>query len=91
MVDEQQVAQIIPMHPSNCAACGQRVIDLNKAIVPWAESKNTSTSPITVVDCWTGFDADKDTVDGVHPNSATGIQKLANSWYAPLAAVLQKS
>jgi lysophospholipase L1-like esterase len=85
---EAQVAQIIPMNPPNCAECAQRVVDLNKAIVAWAASKGTGESPITVVDCWTGFDAAKDTGDGVHPNSS-GNQKLASCWYGPLAQTIK--
>lgn len=77
------VAQIIPMAPSNCADCGNRVIALNKAIAAWAPTKNTTSSPITVVDCWTGFSATSDTIDGVHPNNS-GNTKMANSWYQPL-------
>ncbi|KAF2678294.1 carbohydrate esterase family 3 protein [Lentithecium fluviatile CBS 122367] len=82
------VAQIIPMNPSGCSACGQRVVDLNAAIKTWASSKNTTTSPITVVDCWTGFETASMTGDGVHPNEA-GNQKLATSWYALLAGVIK--
>ncbi|KAH8912330.1 SGNH hydrolase [Coniochaeta sp. PMI_546] len=82
------VAQIIPMNPPNCAQCAQRVIALNKAIPDWAAAKNTTESPITVVDCWTGFDDAKDTNDGVHPNSS-GNQKMANCWFDPLVRVLK--
>ncbi|GAA4602404.1 lysophospholipase L1-like esterase [Actinoplanes octamycinicus] len=81
------VAQIIPMNPSTCAACAQRVTILNAAIPAWAAGLTTATSPITVVDQWTGFDTATDTYDGVHPNDA-GNTKLANRWYPPLAAAL---
>ena len=76
------------MKPSNCPQCGDRVVALNKAIPAWAAAKNTTDSPIVVVDCWTGFDPAKDTGDGVHPNSA-GNQKLADAWYAPLVRAIQ--
>ncbi|KAF3037386.1 hypothetical protein E8E12_008099 [Didymella heteroderae] len=49
------VAKIIPMNPSGCSECGQRVVNLNNAIATWAPTKSTSASPITVVDVWTGF------------------------------------
>jgi len=78
-----QVAQIIPMNPSNCAQCGQRVVDLNAAIAAWALNITTTALPITVVDCWTGFNAKTMTQDGVHPNDQ-GNQKMANCWYGPL-------
>jgi lysophospholipase L1-like esterase len=81
------VAKIIPMNPSNCAACGQRVIDFNNAIPAWASSKSTAQSPVTVVDQFTGFSTSADTYDGVHPN-ATGDQKMSDKWYPPLAAAL---
>jgi len=78
------------MNPSNCAKCADRVIDLNKAIPAWAASLNSTESPITVVDCWTGFDDAKDTGDGVHPNSS-GNQKMANCWFDPLVKAIQSS
>ena len=76
------------MNPSNCADCGARVVALNKAITTWAATKNTTESPVTVVDCWTGFDTGKDTGDGVHPNTSGNV-KLANSWYGPLVKAIQ--
>jgi len=81
------VAQIIPMNPSNCTACAQRVIDLNAAIPAWAASVTTAQSPVIVVDQWTGFNDSTDTVDGVHPNDS-GNQKMAAKWYPPLTAQL---
>ncbi|MFJ8958439.1 cellulase family glycosylhydrolase [Lentzea sp. NPDC102401] len=83
------VAQIIPMNPSNCSACGQRVADLNAAIPGWARANSTTASPITVVDQWTGFDTAADTGDGVHPNSTTGIQKIEARWYPAVVAALR--
>ncbi|MCR3751878.1 cellulase family glycosylhydrolase [Lentzea californiensis] len=82
------VAQIIPMNPSNCSACGQRVSDLNAAIPGWARANSTAASPITVVDQWTGFSTAADTTDGVHPNSSTGIQKIESRWYPALVSAL---
>lgn len=81
------VAQILPMDPSSCAECAQRVVDFNAQIPAWAQSVSTARSPVTVVDQWTGFDDATDTVDGVHPNDA-GIAKMAARWYPPLAALL---
>ncbi|KAK3323997.1 SGNH hydrolase-type esterase domain-containing protein [Cercophora scortea] len=82
------VAQIIPMNPPNCAQCGARVVALNKAIPAWAAGRNTTESPVVVVDCWTGFDTAKDTRDGVHPNDS-GNQKLADAWFGPLVRAIQ--
>jgi lysophospholipase L1-like esterase len=78
------VAQIIPMKASTCSNCAQGVINLNAAIPGWASSITTAQSPVVVVDQWTGFDASADTSDGVHPNSTTGVQKIASKWYSPL-------
>ncbi|WP_045745589.1 cellulose binding domain-containing protein [Actinoplanes rectilineatus] len=81
------VAQIIPLNPSTCTDCGQRVVALNAAIPAWAASLTTTASPITVVDQWTGFDTTTDTYDGVHPNDAGNV-KIADRWYPALAAAL---
>jgi mannan endo-1,4-beta-mannosidase len=82
------VARIIPMNPTNCAACGQRVVDLNNAIPGWAQAHTTTASPITVVDQWSGFNTATDTTDGVHPNSTTGIQKIESRWFPAVVAAL---
>jgi lysophospholipase L1-like esterase len=81
------VAQIIPMNPSNCAECAQRVVSLNAAIPAWAAGISTAQSPVTVVDQWTGFNTATDTGDGVHPN-ASGDQKIAARWVPALTAAL---
>ncbi|MET2715354.1 SGNH/GDSL hydrolase family protein [Streptomyces harbinensis] len=81
------VAQIIPMDPANCAACGERVTDLNAAIPGWAAGLTTTDSPITVVDQWTGFSTAADTTDGVHPNDA-GTRKIADRWYPAVVDTL---
>jgi lysophospholipase L1-like esterase len=60
---------------------------LNKAIVPWAQSKNSTESPIWVVDQYTGFSASSDLRDGVHPNDS-GDTKMANVWYPALVNAL---
>lgn len=81
------VAQIIPMAPSTCGECGQRVVALNDTIPGWAASKSTPQSPVVVVDQWTGFSTASDTYDGVHPNAA-GDQKMSDRWYPALTAAL---
>jgi lysophospholipase L1-like esterase len=81
------VAQILPMNPSNCAACGDRVIAFNAAIPSWAAGKTTAQSPIVVVDQWTGFSTATDTGDGVHPDDA-GNRKIADRWFPALTARL---
>ncbi len=81
------VAKIIPMNPSNCADCAQRVINFNAAIPAWAAGKSTAQSLITVVDQWTGFSDAADTYDGVHPNDS-GNQKMSDKWYPALAPLI---
>ncbi|MGW4940799.1 cellulose binding domain-containing protein [Actinoplanes sp. NPDC004185] len=81
------VAQILPMTPSNCAECTQRVIDFNAAIPAWAAATSTAASPVTVVDQWTGFNTATDTPDGVHPNDS-GNRKIADRWYPALLAAI---
>ncbi len=81
------VAKIIPMNPSNCAQCGQRVVNLNNAIPAWAGAKSTAQSPVTVVDQWSGFSTSADTYDGVHPDDS-GNQKIADRWFPVLTPLL---
>ncbi|KAI5821318.1 SGNH hydrolase-type esterase domain-containing protein [Pyronema omphalodes] len=82
------VAKIIPMNPGNCPSCYQRVIELNRAIGPWALGKATQESPITLVNQWSGFDAARETSDGVHPN-AEGDRRMAVRWYGAVSASLR--
>lgn len=84
------VAQLIPMNPSGCTACAQRVVALNARIPGWARATSTARSPVTVVDQWTGFNTSSDTYDGVHP-SASGNDKIAARWYPALTAALGRS
>ncbi len=84
------VAQLIPMNPATCAACGRRVVDLNARIPVWAAGASTDRSPVVVVDQWTGFDTATDTYDGVHPG-ASGDEKIAARWFPALAAQLENT
>jgi lysophospholipase L1-like esterase len=79
------VAQIIAMTPSNCSECNSRVQALNALIPNWANSKSTASSPIYIVDLFTGFTPATDTPDGVHANP-TGAQKMADGWYKAIVA-----
>lgn len=83
------IAKIIPLSPrrSGCPDCWSRVVYLNEAIPGWAEENSTQDSPITVVDQWTDFDLEADTLDGVHPN-ASGDEKIGWRWYEALAPLL---
>lgn len=68
------------MNTPGCPTCAERVIALNKAITAWTPKMQTPTSQLGWVDCWTGFDTDTMTLDGVHPNDA-GNAKMAECWY----------
>jgi lysophospholipase L1-like esterase len=81
------VAQIIPMSASACSTCPADIVEFNNALPAWAAGLTTAQSPITLVDQWTGFNADTDTVDGVHPTNA-GFQKMANRWYPAVVQAL---
>ena len=76
------------MDPSRCANCPDRIVELNKAIAAWTPKVTTSQSPVGNVDCWTGFDTDTMTYDGVHPSDAGNV-KLAQCWYDRLVQVIQ--
>lgn len=74
------VAQIIPVVPSDCNECGALTVSLNEAIGEWANSRHTMQSPVVAVDHWTGWVPDEDTLDGVHPYTETGKDKMASTW-----------
>lgn len=65
------------------------VDELNAAIPSWASSASTPESPVTVVDCNTGF-SDSDLGDGVHPND-TGDHKIADAVFPVLQSAIEDS
>ena len=77
-----QVAQIIPLPQASTA-----IQDLNQAIPAWAASKNSTTSPIWVVDQWTDYSS-ADLKDGIHP-SDSGDVKISNRFYPALVRAVQ--
>lgn len=81
------VAQILPMEPSGCGECAERVRRLNAEIPAWAERESRAGSEVYVVDQWTGFDLAIDAYDGVHPNE-NGNVKIADRWFEGLMYVL---
>ena len=78
------LAQIIPTAMVNTNA---RIRELNARIPELAASKSSATSRVVVVDHFTGFDATRQTYDGVHPN-ADGEIHLSDRWLAALEDVL---
>jgi acyl-CoA thioesterase-1 len=78
------IAQIIP---TAMAGANRGIRDLNARIPELALSKSTSTSPVNVVDHFTGFDAARQTYDGVHPNPDGEIH-MSDRWLDALVDVL---
>lgn len=78
------LAQIIPtaMEPKN-----RGIRELNARIPELAHAKSTPSSPVIVVDQFSGFDASRQTYDGVHPNPDGEIH-LSDRWLDALATVL---
>jgi lysophospholipase L1-like esterase len=60
-----------------------RITELNVRIEAIVLQKNTSQSPVILVDQSAGFDAAADLSDGVHP-SASGEEKMARKWFEAL-------
>ena len=58
--------------------------ELNQAEVLLARELSRPEAPVMIVDQYTGFDPQKDTIlDKVHPN-AQGAEKMANKWFLAL-------
>ncbi len=80
------ISKIIPLAPAGAPTAPMNAINLNAAVTPaWASTNSTATSPIWIIDHWTGFDATTDTVDGVHPTVA-GAEKMSMASVAALGA-----
>jgi lysophospholipase L1-like esterase len=83
------VAQVIPLAPrGGCGHCAAAVARLNAAIPGWAASRSRTASPVVVVDQFSGFDARRDSGDGIHPNDAGGA-RIAARWFGALQPILQ--
>ena len=80
------LAQIIP---SKFSSTTQTMIPQYNARIPaLAASKAGASSPIVVVDQYTGFDVNADTHDGTHPN-ASGEAKIAVKWKAGFDQIMK--
>jgi lysophospholipase L1-like esterase len=83
------VMKLIPLRSSgNDASQVAAIPKLNDAIAKWAQSNSNSRSPITVVDTFTGFNADTMTTDGTHPNE-DGNKLMASKLFSPLRDALK--
>jgi acyl-CoA thioesterase-1 len=72
------LAKLIPSTNSQ-----QALDDINARLDGLASELSTDTSPVVIVDQASGFNANGDTFDGIHPN-ATGEQKMATKWFQAL-------
>ncbi|KEZ43272.1 putative cellulose-binding family ii protein [Scedosporium apiospermum] len=77
------VAQMIP-YPANDGL----VQELNAAIPEWAASKNSTESPIWVVDQYTGFSGTTDLYDGLHP-SESGDVKISGKFHPVIIQAIE--
>ncbi|KAK0724515.1 SGNH hydrolase-type esterase domain-containing protein [Lasiosphaeris hirsuta] len=76
------VAQIIPL-----PAKDKQVQELNSAIPALAASKNSTVSPVWVVNQWTNFTTADLGSDRIHP-SASGDIKIADKFYPALVRAI---
>ncbi len=77
------LAQLIPIASKTANI---RIQELNGLLPDMAQSITTDDSPVHIVNQHEGFDAFKDTYDGIHPNES-GIEKMAQKWYKALATM----
>jgi PKD repeat protein len=84
------LAQIIPTSDA-FRNTNSGLIAFDDALPALAAAKNTTRSPVIVVDQYTGYDGFKDNqYDGIHPQTS-GEKKLADRWYAALVPLLNNS
>ena len=76
------VAQLI--NSSNCPPAA-----LNAQLPALVAGKNSTESPIVLVDQYTGFDPPSMTYDGTHPNSI-GDSRMADRWFETLSPMLDQ-
>ncbi|NBC83408.1 MAG: T9SS type A sorting domain-containing protein [Bacteroidetes bacterium] len=62
---------------------GTQITSLNQALVGFAGTKSTVTSPVILVDHHTGWDIDIHCYDYIHPNTA-GEARMAQTWFDAL-------
>ncbi|HEV8608159.1 MAG TPA: GDSL-type esterase/lipase family protein [Tepidisphaeraceae bacterium] len=63
------------------------IVEMNDKITALAAAKNTTFSPIVLVDLHTGFDPAVDTYDGIHPTPDAEARQ-AQLWFEALQTVL---
>ena len=78
------LAQIIP---TTMGRANTSIRELNARIPEIAASRSTPDSRVIVVDQFTGFDAPRQTYDGVHPNPDGEIH-LSDRWLEVLEEIV---
>ncbi|KAF1839522.1 SGNH hydrolase [Decorospora gaudefroyi] len=83
-------SNLLPLDPARFGADGvQGIKTLNAAIASYAPKKSNLKSPVYFVDNFTEFDPVKDTDDGEHPNTSTGIEKMAVQFFKPTQTAIK--
>ncbi|EKD19633.1 SGNH hydrolase [Drepanopeziza brunnea f. sp. 'multigermtubi' MB_m1] len=84
---------VVSLNAAIPAVCGYLFLIISRVkilnVECWAAAISTATSPVNVVDCWTGFNTTLNTGDGVHPNESGNVI-LAHDWFAPLSSAIVK-
>jgi len=75
--------------PSMYQEWNEELSALNPEADGIAKAMTTKTSKILVIDLHKGFDAEKDTFDGIHPNQV-GAEKMARKWFDGILRILNK-
>ena len=67
------------------------LVEFNNRLPSWASGISTSTSPVRVVDLYSGYDgrADNQAPLYIHPDES-GEKKIASRWYTAIASYLEK-
>lgn len=81
------LAAIIPMDHNRVT---RRIERFNAALAALASAIDTPGSRVVLVDQFSGFDAERDTYDGTHPNQ-TGNNKIADKWFVAIKTLLQQA
>ena len=79
------LAAIIPMASDRVS---ERIMRYNAGLGALARSLDTPGSRVMLVDQFQGFDPERDTYDGLHPNES-GARKMAAKWIESLELLTQ--
>ena len=91
------IAQIPPLGATwadkklcnNDTEYSKAVLTFNKALLQYSKVKNSNTSPIIIVDQFTGINPAIDMYDDIHPNGI-GEKKMAKKWFIAIKKYLRK-